>query len=126
MAKASDLKVFFSRLSSYRVRFSGARLVLTNEKYVGNNVYNRHSFKLKKKHVDNPPDMWIRKEGAFAGVVPVATFMAVQEVLTERSRKISDEELLDHLRGLYSERGSLTGEIIDQALDRASASRDVC
>ena len=28
------------------------REVLTNEKYVGNNVYNRHSFKLKKKHVD--------------------------------------------------------------------------
>jgi DNA invertase Pin-like site-specific DNA recombinase len=97
------------------------REVLTNEKYVGNNVYNRHSFNLKKKHVDNPPDMWIRKEGAFAGVVPVATFMAAQEVLTERSRKITDQELLDHLRGLYSERGSLTGEIIDQALGHVSA-----
>ena len=34
------------------------RTVLTNEKYIGNNVYNRHSFKLKKLHVDNPPEMW--------------------------------------------------------------------
>ena len=30
--------------------------VLTNEKYIGNNVYNRVSFKLKKKRVINPPD----------------------------------------------------------------------
>jgi len=31
--------------------------VLTNEKYVGNNVYNQRSFKLKKNRVTNPPDM---------------------------------------------------------------------
>jgi len=67
--------------------YSTVRQVLTNEKYIGNNVYNRHSFKLKKKHVDNPPDMWIRKEGAFDGIVPVATFMAAQEILAERSRR---------------------------------------
>ncbi|MFZ2738250.1 MAG: recombinase family protein [Burkholderiaceae bacterium] len=113
MAVATDL--------DRRWTYSTVRQVLTNEKYVGNNVYNRHSFKLKKKHVDNPPDMWIRKEGAFAGVVPVATFMAAQEILTERTRKISDQELLDHLRGLYSERGSLSAEIIDQALGNVSA-----
>ena len=47
--------------------YSSVRQVLTNEKYIGNNVYNRRSFKLKKKHVDNPPEMWIRKEGAFDG-----------------------------------------------------------
>ena len=35
--------------------------VLTNEKYIGNNLYNRVSFKLKKKRVVNPPDMWIRR-----------------------------------------------------------------
>ena len=31
--------------------------VLSNEKYVGNNVYNHISFKLKKKRVINPADM---------------------------------------------------------------------
>lgn len=30
--------------------------VLTNEKYVGDNVFNRTSFKLKKQHVVNTPD----------------------------------------------------------------------
>ena len=29
--------------------------VLTNEKYIGNNIYNRRSFKLKKKRVENSP-----------------------------------------------------------------------
>ena len=102
--------------------YSTVRQVLTNEKYIGNNVYNRHSFKLKKKHVDNPPDMWIRKEGAFTGVVPVATFMTAQEILAERSRKLTDQELLEHLKRLYAECGSLSGFIIKQALGRATAS----
>jgi DNA invertase Pin-like site-specific DNA recombinase len=43
--------------------------VLTNEKYIGNNVYSRTSCKLKKKHVNNPPEQWIRAKGAYAGTV---------------------------------------------------------
>jgi len=43
--------------------------ILTNEKYIGNNVYNRISFKLKKKRVINPPDMWIRGDSAFTPIV---------------------------------------------------------
>jgi hypothetical protein len=34
--------------------------ILTNEKYIGNNVDNRRSFKLKRKRVANGPEMWIR------------------------------------------------------------------
>ena len=45
------------------------RQVLTNEKYIGNSVYNRTSFKLKKKHVCNPPDIWVRKDNAFPALV---------------------------------------------------------
>jgi len=48
--------------------------VLTNEKYIGNNVYNRVSFKLKNKRVVNPPDMWIRADGAFAAIVDSSVF----------------------------------------------------
>jgi hypothetical protein len=44
--------------------------ILTNEKYIGNNVYHRTSCKLKKKHVvNNPPDKWIRADGVFEGIV---------------------------------------------------------
>jgi hypothetical protein len=54
------------------------RQMLKNEKYIGNNVYNRRSFKLKKKRVENPLSMWIRKEGAFEGIVPADVFIKAQ------------------------------------------------
>ena len=101
--------------------YATVRQVLTNEKYIGNNVYNRHSFKLKKKHVDNPPAMWIRKQGAFEGIVSVDTFMAAQEILAERSRRYSDDELLAHLQALFRERGTLSGLIINEAIALPSA-----
>jgi hypothetical protein len=97
------------------------RTVLTNEKYIGNNVFNRSSFKLKKLHVDNPPEMWIRKEGAFEGIVPLEFFLTAQEIITARSARVSDEELLEHLKRLYTEAGQLSGVLIDQAADIPSA-----
>jgi len=97
------------------------RTVLTNEKYIGNNVYNRRSFKLKKLQVDNPPAMWIRREGAFEGIVPVEVFLTAQEIITARSARLSDEELLEHLKRLYAEAGQLSGFLIDQAGDMPSA-----
>lgn len=65
--------------------------------------------------------MWIRNEGAFEGIAPIDTFMKAQEILTERSRKFSDEELLEHLKRLYKEAGTLSGFIIDQAPDMPSS-----
>ena len=101
---------------------SSVKTVLTGEKYIGNNVYNRQSFKLKKQHVENPPDMWIRKEGAFEGIVPLEVFMTAQEIVTARSVRLSDEELLEHLKRLYADAGELSGVLIDQATDMPSAS----
>ena len=68
--------------------------VLTNEKYVGNNVYNRISFKLKKKRVLNPADMWIRANGAFEPIISAELFDGAQRIVLERSKKLADEELL--------------------------------
>lgn len=36
--------------------------ILTNEKYIGNNVFNRTSFKLKKRRVVNESNMWVRAD----------------------------------------------------------------
>ncbi len=38
---------------------------LINPKYVGANVYNRRSFNLKHKRVNNPAQMWLWRDGAF-------------------------------------------------------------
>lgn len=95
--------------------------VLTNEKYIGNNVYHRTSFKLKRKHVVNPPEMWIRANGSFGAVVDTATFAAVQEAILARSKRFTDEELLQWLKDLWSRHGRLSGILIDEQ-DGVSAS----
>ncbi|WP_268934914.1 recombinase family protein [Sphingomonas sp. Leaf4] len=90
------------------------RQILGNEKYVGNNVYNRVSFKLKRKRVVNTPDMWVRSDGAFEAIVDPALFDAAQVILAERARRFSDDELLHLLRELLGSRGVLSGMIIDE------------
>jgi len=64
--------------------------VLTNEKYLGNNVYHRTSCKLKQKHVENPPEKWIRADNAFVGIIDSTLFLAAQGIILTRSRKWSD------------------------------------
>ena len=91
------------------------REVLSNEKYIGNNVYNRRSFKLKKHRVVNSPDMWIKKEGAFEGVVQPELFYTAQGILRARAHRYSDQELIEKLRSLYQRHGYLSGLIIDEA-----------
>lgn len=96
--------------------------ILTNEKYIGNNLYNRISFKLKKKRVANPPEMWIRSAGAFEPIVPVDLFAQAQAIIQERSRRFTNEELLDQLRKLLEREGQLSGLLIDETEGMASSS----
>jgi DNA invertase Pin-like site-specific DNA recombinase len=88
--------------------------VLTNEKYIGNNVYNRISFKLKKLRVENTPDMWIKKEGAFESIVPPDVFYTAQGIVRARAYRYTDEDLIERLRTLYQNRGFLSGLIINE------------
>lgn len=96
--------------------------VLINEKYVGNNVWNRVSYKLKKKRVWNGPDMLIRADNAFEPIVDRLLFDAAQVIIRERSRRLSDDEMLEVLRSLFQERGYLSGLIIDEVDDLPSSS----
>jgi DNA invertase Pin-like site-specific DNA recombinase len=96
--------------------------VLTNEKYIGNNVYNRVSFKLKAKRVTNDPDMWVRADGAFEGIVDPDFFEAAQRIIFDRSRRFTDEQLLEQLSSLLSQRGWLSGLVIDEIEDMPSSS----
>ena len=88
--------------------------LLINEKYVGDNVWNRRSFKLKKKRVQNAPEMWIRSQGAFEGIVERDLFDAAHSIIAARSFRLSDDEMLEALRGLYASKGLLSGIVIDE------------
>ena len=89
--------------------------VLINPKYIGSNVYNRQSFKLKHTRVKNPPDMWIVKPNAFASIIPEEDFKRAQEIITTRHRHWSDYEMLDALHKLLSQHGHLSGLLIDES-----------
>ncbi len=96
--------------------------VLTNEKYIGNNVYNRHSYKLKKWHEDNPPEEWVRANGVFDAIVDQQLFFTAQGMIRERNRRFSDHEMLDRLRHLFEKQGYLSGLVIDEAENMPSSS----
>lgn len=95
--------------------------VLTNPKYIGDNVYNRVSFKLKKQRVLNTEDMWIRKQGAFEGIVDPSVFYTAQGIIRARSIRYSDEQMLDMLRRLFKQHGYLSGFLINEAAEYPSA-----
>jgi DNA invertase Pin-like site-specific DNA recombinase len=95
--------------------------ILTNEKYIGNNVYHRTSFKLKRKHIENPPEMWVRADNAFPPVVDPLEFAAVQEIMTVRAKRYSNDEMLDSLKTLWSRNGRVSGLLIDEQENMASS-----
>lgn len=96
--------------------------ILSNEKYIGNNLFNRKSFKLKQKHVTNPPHMWVRRDEAFPAIVDLRDFGTVQGILLERSRIFSDEEMLERLEALFKKHGRISGILINEAEDMPCAS----
>jgi len=96
--------------------------ILTNEKYIGNNVFNRKSFKLKKRRVVNTPDMWVRADGVFEAIIEPRYFYTAQGIIRERSRKFTNEEMLAKLRALQERQGWLSGILIDEMEDMPSSS----
>ena len=95
--------------------------VLTNEKYIGNNVYHRTSFKLKLKHVVNPQEEWIRADGTFEGIIEPSLFHTAQGIILARSRKLSNDEMLEKLRGVLKQHGRISGILIDETDDLPSS-----
>lgn len=96
--------------------------VLTNEKYVGDNVFNRVSFKLKKQRVRNPPDLIVKAPGAFEPVVDRVLFEAARRIIAARSVRYSDDEMLARLNGALQQSGFLSALIIDECDDLPSSS----
>jgi DNA invertase Pin-like site-specific DNA recombinase len=100
--------------------------VLTNEKYIGNNVYNRTSFKLKKKHVRNAPEMWVRADGVFTPIVPPEQFFIAHGIIQERNRRISDEYMLSWLKRLALQQATLSSQLIDSTEGMPSSNAYRC
>ena len=96
--------------------------VLSNEVYCGNIVFNRRSYKLSQTRVSNPPEMWVRRDGAVDAIVSPDVFAKAQALIDNQRRRMSDQTALDKLATLWREKGDLKAEIIDAARDMPRAS----
>jgi len=74
------------------------------------------------KRVINPPDEWIRADGAFEAIIESDFFEAAQRIVSQRCRRFTDSEMLERLAGLHQQTGWLSGLIIDEAEDMPSSS----
>jgi hypothetical protein len=88
--------------------------ILINPKYMGSNVFNRRSSKLHQKSTTNPVDAWIRRDGAYKAIVPVAQYIQAQKIVQARCNRLSDQQMLEHLRWLLKRAGKLTAKVINQ------------
>ena len=97
--------------------------ILINEKYIGNNVWNKSSYSPFKPHKGkNASEQWVRANSVFQPIVSTVLFNAAQSIIHQRSRHWSNEEMLDKLKELLRINGKLSGLIIDEAADCPSSS----
>lgn len=97
--------------------------VLSNDKYVGNNVFNRSSCKLRAgTRMPNPEGMWISCSRAFLPLVSKDLFARVQAEICNRTAPYSTSLLKRKLRSLLDNKGNLSGVIIDREPGMPAAS----
>lgn len=90
------------------------RGILTNEKYLGNLVFNRRSFKLSRDIVHNAADEWIRRDSLFPSLISRSIFERAAKIRRQRRDGPTDEELLEMLRLVYEKNGRITSSLITE------------
>ena len=90
-------------------------MLLRNEAYIGNFIYNRDTEKLGAKRTHNPRDLWIRSEGAIEPIIERDVFLRAKKTMEERRVCIPEDEMLVRLRKLLMKKGKLNASIIDTA-----------
>ena len=123
-------RVIASRLNERRLKSEFGGLwtreivlnILTNPKYIGANVTNRKSYKLGSRGRANPRERWICRENTFEPIVDADTFRKAQSVAAVRSKRYSNQELLDRLTTLLDRKGKLSIKLIEEDPDMPSSS----
>lgn len=87
--------------------------ILTNEKYCGSMVFNRSTQRMRTKRRPNDAANWARCENAFAAIVPRDRFESAAAERRRRRKHWTNEEMLDVLRQILVEHGTVTPELID-------------
>ncbi|VGO19155.1 recombinase family protein [Pontiella sulfatireligans] len=104
---------------------ASVRSVLENELYAGTMVYNRTTQRLKSASHHNPKEEWIRAENAFPAIVDPGLFSKAQAVIAvaEEARRIkySAEDMLERLRHIYEQYGTVRTSLVAADKEMVSA-----
>jgi DNA invertase Pin-like site-specific DNA recombinase len=90
------------------------KVLLRNEKYIGNIVYGMTTAKLRSSRKRTPETNWIREEGVIPAIVDPVVFAKAQQVRAERCRERTDGEMTDMLQAIFAKHGRLTDKLINK------------
>lgn len=88
--------------------------ILTNEKYIGSNVWGRSRCPFNTNRRRVPEDNWIRKTDAFVPLVSSEQFVRVRKLMLERKTypRKPDTYLLNEMKKVLAEEGKLTTRLL--------------
>jgi DNA invertase Pin-like site-specific DNA recombinase len=95
--------------------------LIRNPVYAGCNTWGRTTQRLKSGNHDLPSAQWVVAPGSLAAIVPPETFNAARSAILW---KLTDEEILEGLRGVLKRHGAVTEAIL--AADRDAPSYMTC
>jgi DNA invertase Pin-like site-specific DNA recombinase len=112
-------------------RMLAIRRLLTDEKYLGNYVYNRKSGKLKTPRKPNPEAAWVRNNSAFEAIIDPVTFAEAGKIIAARPRRTlrtwkSNRRMLELLKAKLQQQGRLTAQIIDSSPELPCTMTFIC
>ena len=93
-------------------RVKGVRAMLSNEKYIGNNVFGKTSYRLRMRRLKHHPATWIRTERAFQPIIDEVLFQRVQEKLRDLKPRVTTFQLLSYLSAIWCRHGKLSTTIL--------------
>jgi Recombinase len=99
--------------------------ILSHPRYVGCNVFNQTTKRLGGPWVARPRVEWLILPGAFKGIVDPNIFDLAQKMISNRTARKTDEQVLGELRCLLDSKGKLNPKIIDNAQGMA-CTRTLC
>lgn len=96
--------------------YSGAvNRVLKNPKYCGCSVFGQSSHRLRSRRIINPRTQWTITKGAWQPIVDADTFDRAQKRFADQTCYKTDAELLEGLRGLLQDKGTLSEELLNES-----------
>ena len=97
--------------------------VLTNPKYMGCNVWNRRTQRMRGSRRQVGIEQWVAKSGAFVPIIDQETFDRVQAILPRQADTLwTDQEILSRLKRLLKTKGRLSETLILKARGMPSPS----